>query len=166
MKKGVCICLVTGIFLSACTWSMKKKIEEADEVKEELKEPYYEEDVTSPQISALEDVSVNPKIVRPDIVDNKASIDIFKDENQIIEVQLVSMGYTRIHAALTSHDTQANLRFSEIIMPDDSSDGPFGRELDYELPRDGTYKLIIGENIMAGEPWSGDFTLDFEVFRD
>lgn len=166
MKKIVFICLAAATLCSACTSSVKKNIREADDVKEELNQEYREEEVTSPQISALEDVSVSQKIVRPDIVDNKASIDIYKDENQTIEVQFVSLGYKRIHAVLTSHDEQANLRFTQIVMPDDSSDGPFGRELDYGLAREGTYKLIIGENRMAGEPWSGNFTLDFEVFHD
>ena len=54
----------------------------------------------------------------------------------------------------------ANIRISQIIMPDGSGDGPFGRRIVRDLPMRGTYRLRIGENMMAGDAWGGDFYLE------
>jgi hypothetical protein len=52
-----------------------------------------------------------------------------------------------------------NVRFSQIILPNGKMDGPFGSRLSYATPQTGTYKLIIGENMMAGDKWKGKFRL-------
>ncbi|MCD7936631.1 MAG: hypothetical protein LUG98_07205 [Tannerellaceae bacterium] len=167
MKRLMSVGLMACLLLSGCEFT-KKRIQETEDDKEQLEreENYQDEVITSPTVTALEDVPVDPKIVRPDIIDNKASIDIYKNENQFIEVQFISMGNKRISARLTSHDTQANIRFCQIIMPDGTADGPFGRDLEYTLSQDGDYKLEICPDMMAGEPWSGTFTVDFELFEE
>jgi hypothetical protein len=50
----------------------------------------------------------------------------------------------------------ANLRFSQIVMPSGTTDGPFGKSTGYNLAQFGGYQLIFSENMMAGEPWSGE----------
>ena len=60
---------------------------------------------------------------------------------------------------LSSKDSMANIRFTQIEMPDLKFDGPFGRNLKYKIKDTGEYHLIIGQNLMAGDPWKGDFTL-------
>lgn len=64
-----------------------------------------------------------------------------------------------LFASLTSADKNANIRVNQIEFPDSTFDGPFGRELKYPLKNTGTYKIIIGENMMAGDRWNGSFTL-------
>jgi hypothetical protein len=44
-------------------------------------------------------------------------------------------------------------------MPDSTFDGPFGKSLDYKIKTPGTYKLIIGESMMAEGQYSGDFEI-------
>lgn len=166
MKNIITLFTLVAIFISGCTSSMKRKVEEADDEKRELKDDYHEEVILPDNASVLDDVPVNPKIVRPTIVDNKGIIDIYKHESQFIEFQIESMGYKRIVARITSDDPQANIRFTQIILPDGTADGPFSRELKYDLPEDGIYKLEVSEDMMAGEPWSGTFVMEFELFYD
>ena len=70
---------------------------------------------------------------------------------------------TKLHGVLTSDDAQANVRFSQIIMPDGSADGPWAREIEYALTQSGTYKLIVTGNMMAGDPWAGTFTITVKL---
>ena len=56
-------------------------------------------------------------------------------------------------------DKAANIRFTQIAKPDQTFDGPFGRELSYSVKKPGRYALIIGQNLMAGDPWDGKFRL-------
>ena len=64
-----------------------------------------------------------------------------------------------LFASLSSDDKKANIRVSQVEYPDSTFDGPFGRELQREINRHGNYKLIIGEDMMAGDRWKGDFVL-------
>ena len=56
-------------------------------------------------------------------------------------------------------DKAANIRFTQIAKPDQTFDWPFGRELSYSVKKPGRYALIIGQNLMAGDPWDGKFRL-------
>lgn len=64
-----------------------------------------------------------------------------------------------LFATLSSNDKKANIRISQIGFPDNTFDGPFGQNIKYKIKAEGNYKIIIGENMMAGEPWAGDFNL-------
>ena len=69
----------------------------------------------------------------------------------------------KLKATITPEDNHLNIRFSQIIMPDSTSDGPFGRQIQYDLKQSGTYKLIIAPNTMAEGKKSGDFTVRLEI---
>lgn len=56
-----------------------------------------------------------------------------------------------------------NVRINQIQLPDKSLDGPFGQTLTYPLKKTGTYKLIIGEDMMAEGNWKGDFFLSIRT---
>ncbi|MDI3321617.1 hypothetical protein [Pinibacter soli] len=58
---------------------------------------------------------------------------------------------------------KGNIRFNQIFMPDKSSDGPFGKELNYDIKKTGLYKLLIGEDLMAEKPYRGEFTLELKI---
>lgn len=79
--------------------------------------------------------------------------------NQHVAVPVsISHGDT-LFATLSSNDKNANIRISQIGFPDSTFDGPFGRNLDYKIKVPGNFKIIIGENMMAGDRWNGDFSL-------
>ncbi|MCD8194395.1 MAG: hypothetical protein LUD74_07625 [Tannerellaceae bacterium] len=109
-------------------------------------------------------IAGEPQIIRPDVVDGKGNIDIYKYASQDVQVEIEPMGYHTLTARISSNDPQANLRFGFLILPDNTMEGPFGRELTYQLPGDGIYKLIISDYLQGeAEPWSGYFTLTFEL---
>lgn len=64
-----------------------------------------------------------------------------------------------LFASLSSDDKKANIRVSQVEFPDSTFDGPFGRELQREINRHGNYKLIVGEDMMVGNHWKGEFVL-------
>ena len=83
------------------------------------------------------------------------------DRYLIIPVK-ISSG-KELFARLSSKDKKANIRISQIEFPDNTFDGPFGRNLNYIIKLPGNYKIIIGQNMMAGDPWNGDFVLKIWV---
>ena len=58
---------------------------------------------------------------------------------------------------------RGNIRFNQIFMPDKSADGPFDKNLNYDIKKTGLYKLIIGADLMAENPYNGEFTLELKV---
>lgn len=52
--------------------------------------------------------------------------------------------------------TRGNLRWSQVVMPDGTMDGPFGQDTNYALAQMGRYELIFHENMMSWDPWTGD----------
>lgn len=68
-----------------------------------------------------------------------------------------------LFVSLFSDDKKANIRISQVEFPDSTFDGPFGRELRHKITTPGNYKLIIGEDMMAGNRWKGDFVLKVYV---
>lgn len=85
---------------------------------------------------------------------------IRKTAMQPVEVVFDAQDADFLYGKILDVSDTANIRISQIIMPDGSGDGPFGREIEYDLPMRGAYRLRIGENMMAGEPWGGDFYLE------
>lgn len=57
----------------------------------------------------------------------------------------------------------ANLRWSQVVMPDGTMDGPFGQKVGYNLKQFGGYQFIFNENMMAGDPWSGEADITFTL---
>lgn len=67
-------------------------------------------------------------------------------------------------ASVTPDAPNGNVRISQVIMPDGSADGPFGRSMRYPVKQKGHYELVIGQNLMAAEKeWKGMFLLKVAV---
>ncbi|MET0637661.1 MAG: hypothetical protein ABWZ25_16650 [Chitinophagaceae bacterium] len=66
-------------------------------------------------------------------------------------------------AMLFPDDKGLNIRFTQIVLPDGKTDGPFGQTLRYKLTQPGTYQLIIGPSNMADGKVKGDFTIRLGV---
>lgn len=103
-------------------------------------------------------------VVRVDIRDGRSKAVIHKSSGSTVYVEFRAEGYSKLYGNLYSKDKEANIRFTQIFMPDGSADGPFFRDIEYDLPQDGVYKIAINENIMAGDPWSGDMKVQL-VFK-
>jgi hypothetical protein len=79
--------------------------------------------------------------------------------NQHVTVPVGILRGDTLFATLSSNDKNANIRISQIGFPDSTFDGPFGSNLDYKIKVPGNYKIIIGEDMMAGDRWNGNFSL-------
>ena len=60
----------------------------------------------------------------------------------------------------------ANLRWSQIVLPDGTMDGPFGMHTGYNLAQKWWYTLIFSENQMAGDRWSGEAEITLTLRSD
>lgn len=68
-----------------------------------------------------------------------------------------------IVATVKPSQQNGNVRIAQIEMPDKSMDGPFGNELHYKTKGDGMYRIILSQNMMAGDPYTGGYILSVEV---
>lgn len=57
---------------------------------------------------------------------------------------------------------QGNIRFNQIIFPDNTADGPFGMEIEMKLTKKGNHILVIGHSLMADFPYQGKFKVQLE----
>lgn len=73
-----------------------------------------------------------------------------------------SKGQT-LNASVKPKEGEGNVRINQIIFPDGKADGPFGENMSYKLTESGNWKLVIGEDMMAGEPWKGTYLLTIEI---
>ena len=74
----------------------------------------------------------------------------------------VEKGQTII-ATIRPLEKGGNVRINQVQLPDKSFDGPFGDSLHYYVKKSGTLRFIIGQNMMAGDPWTGDFIFHLRV---
>lgn len=100
-----------------------------------------------------------------DIQNGKATVMIHKQARQYINLKFFSGDYSKVTGVITSPDSMANIRFSQIVMPDDQMDGPFGKDITYDLPKKGDYLLLLHENQMAGDPWEGTFQVTLTLSK-
>ena len=86
--------------------------------------------------------------------------DEFTTENQQYIIKIKNFNRPKIFGAITPKNPKMNIRFNQIKLSDGSLDGPFGREITYEIPQKGEIWLLIGKSNMA----SGEITGEFSVF--
>lgn len=60
-------------------------------------------------------------------------------------------------------DKLGNIRINQLISPNNEKDGPFGREINYDLTEKGLYQIRIGESLMQGDPFEGKYTLKLQL---
>lgn len=65
-----------------------------------------------------------------------------------------------LNAKITTTTGKGNIRFNQIIFPDQTSDGPFGMDLKIPLPQKGNHVIVIGHSQMAENPYFGRFRLE------
>jgi len=78
----------------------------------------------------------------------------------VFECSKKQMLLTRVSAT----DEKANIRIEQIISPSGKADGPFDTKIRYDLTETGDWKIVLGENQMAGNPWKGEFKLLISIF--
>ncbi len=104
-------------------------------------------------------------VVKINLKEGKGIVSIRKKAGQTIYIEFESEGYKKVLAYLSSTDSLANIRFSQIFLPDGTMDGPFGKNMEYVLSQNGLYKMSVHENMMAGDPWTGIFSVQLELIK-
>jgi len=97
------------------------------------------------------------------LTNGRSSIQIYKKSRKQVLLDFENSGYAVLKGIITTQDSTANIRFNQIIMPNGEMDGPFGREIEYKLAGDGQYYLVLGESLMAGDPWEGNFNVEITL---
>ena len=68
-----------------------------------------------------------------------------------------------LNASILTEKKDCNIRIINIILPGNKMEGPYGRELTYKLPVKGDYQLVVGNNLMAGDPETCEFVLRIKL---
>lgn len=86
------------------------------------------------------------------VLDKKDTLLFEADTNDIVNI------------TLTVPKDSGNIRINQIIAPDNTADGPFGRTYNDTLHLSGTYHIIIGSSLMQEFPYAGpyDVTVSFK----
>lgn len=80
-----------------------------------------------------------------------------------IYVKFSNKAVGNLKASITAMEGDGNIRFNQIIFPDKTADGPFGKEMEHELKTTGEHILIIGHSLMADGQYEGKFKVDLQL---
>ncbi|KQR93738.1 hypothetical protein ASG01_07700 [Chryseobacterium sp. Leaf180] len=81
-----------------------------------------------------------------------------KNHDKLI-IKISDFTKDKISARITTDQRDFNIRFNQIKLPNGEMNGPFSRELDYQVKGKGELWLIIGKSNMADGKTEGDFTV-------
>ena len=70
---------------------------------------------------------------------------------------------TKLKGKIKVDTKAANIRFNQIVSPKGQSDGPFGQDIEYTLTQKGTYKILIGQSLMAENAYVGPFLVSLTL---
>lgn len=151
MKNTFTYLFATMLFLNACDSNTRSEELKSKDTLIELNETM--------QIDSAD--SISPKSDIAELFPGKDTLhfELKMEAGQHVTIPVDVHSGDSIYGTLLSDDSSANIRFTQIALPDQTCDGPFGRELIYAIKAPGRYALIIGQNIMAGDRWDGRFTL-------
>lgn len=77
----------------------------------------------------------------------------------VVEARKGQTLLTRVMSAYPEKNPDANIRLSQIISPSGKIEGPFGVKITLNLTESGDWKIVLGEDQMAGNPWKGEYKL-------
>ena len=86
----------------------------------------------------------------------------FTNENQQFILVIKNVKKSSISVTIHTNDKNRNLRINQIILPDNSSDGPFSKTMKFKTSKKGIYKIVVGKNLMAEGKLTGNFNLSVE----
>ena len=115
-------------------------------------------------ISPLPDtVFAGEKDTTIELVDGTAIImGHIKPNHQPVYTLKASKGQT-IVATVKPVNKSGNIRINQVQKPDKTFDGPFGDSLQFTFQTSGMLRFIIGQNLMAGDRWTGDYIFRVRV---
>ncbi len=119
--------------------------------------------ISQPRRGALRTVEGNKIIRTVDASQLPFTIgEEFTNENQQFILVIKNVKKASISAKISTNEKGRNIRINQIIMPNNSTEGPFSNTLNYKTSIKGTYKIVIGKNLMAEGQLSGNFSVSVE----
>ncbi|HEY5408910.1 MAG TPA: hypothetical protein VIJ92_17600 [Ginsengibacter sp.] len=120
---------------------------------------------TSKQVNTL--LVKRDTLLTIDINNNKGSVRAYLSGiGRHVTIIVPVTGGDSLIAQIIPDDSAANIRFKQIYIPvgkQGKYDGPFSRQIRYPITVKGNYKLIVGEDLMAGDDWKGNFTCNVSI---
>jgi len=86
----------------------------------------------------------------------------FTEKHDKLILKISNFTKSKISAKISTKQQDFNIRFNQIKLPDGKMDGPFMRDIIYEVPKPGEVWLIIGKNNMADGKTTGNFSVTVE----
>ena len=160
-----CLAFVSGLILLSCNNASNTKDEPTVAGGDTTVPVEQKESITAAIDSIPQNIQIDSVIhlsFATDSVSTTVKGHLDKKGNPVICYLPVTKG-NKLTASVVPDNAKATIRFSHIYLPNGKSDGPFGNTLKYSLKQKGTYKLYIGPNKMAGDPFSTDFILKVKV---
>lgn len=83
--------------------------------------------------------------------------------NSKVYIKFKAEDSVELNAKIVPALGKGNIRFNQLILPDKTSDGPFGMDLKIPLKQKGNYILVIGHSLMAENPYYGKFKVQLNL---
>ncbi|MGV0753343.1 hypothetical protein [Empedobacter brevis] len=97
------------------------------------------------------------------LINGKGEFEIVKLAKEQQTFSFRNDSSTSVSIQIIPQNRLTNVRINQIISPNNETDGPFGKELNYELTEKGLYQIRIGESLMQGDPFEGKYTLKLQL---
>ena len=154
--------LVIPVFvgLSACSSPTRENINSKDSTFTNVTAGNHQQDYLSAPADTLQ---AKDSITNIHVDSNTVWVKGKLEPNQHPSVSFEVHDKDSIIATVKPVGDSGNVRIAQVEMPDKSYDGPFGSELRYKTKGNGTYRIILAENQMAGDRWTGEYYLSVSV---
>lgn len=88
--------------------------------------------------------------------------DEFTNDDQQLIIKIKHFSAQSISGTISPQSPEMNIRFNQIKLPNGDYDGPFGRDILYEIKGKGEIWLIIGKSNMASADPKGRFSVQLQ----
>lgn len=86
----------------------------------------------------------------------------FTKDGQEFILKITNFNKSTLKAKISTDVKDFNIRFNQIKLPNGDYDGPFGKEITYDVKGKGEVWLIVGKSNMASGTTKGSFTINVE----
>lgn len=117
--------------------------------------------------SSMQEIAfASPKIMNNSeltLIHGKGEFEIEKTAKEQQTFSFRNDSSSSVFIQIIPQNKLGNIRINQLISPNNEKDGPFGREINYDLNEKGLYQIRIGESLMQGDPFEGKYTLKLQL---
>lgn len=141
---------------------LEKKEQEESKLVKKIQNPKTQ-DQPKKKPTVLVKPSVNNTTDTLKFVYAKTKLKLNKEARQTNTFFINTDTANRLAIELISTDTAANIQVNQIIGPDGSKIGPFGKKTEYVLPAKGNYKILVSENPKVNKVYKGEYEISMKL---